>query len=59
MPGTGEILLIVLLVVVVFFGEKVTKLGDAIGKARKEFRRGQSDDARIEVRPSDDGGKSS
>lgn len=50
MPGTGEILLILLLVIIVFFGEKVGALGDAIGRAREEFRRGKSDDERIEVR---------
>jgi Sec-independent protein translocase protein TatA len=53
-PGTGEILLILLLVAVVFFGEKVSALGDAIGRARKEFQRGKTDDSRIEVRKSDD-----
>ena len=53
MPGTGEILLIALLVFIVFFGEKVGALGDAIGRAREEFRRGKTDDERIEVRPAD------
>lgn len=53
MPGTGEILLIALLVFIVFFGEKVGALGDAIGRAREEFRRGKSDDERIEVRRAD------
>ncbi len=51
MPGTGEILLIIVLIVVVFFGEKVSALGDAIGKARKEFNRGKTDDDRITVKP--------
>jgi Sec-independent protein translocase protein TatA len=49
-PGIGEILLIVVLVAVVFFGEKVGAIGDAIGRARKEFRRGKDDDDRIDVR---------
>lgn len=53
MPGTGEILLILVLVFIVFFGEKVGVLGDAVGRAREEFRRGKSDDPRIEVRPGD------
>jgi Sec-independent protein translocase protein TatA len=53
-PGTGEILLIVLLVAIVFLGEKVGAIGDAIGRARKEFRRAQSDDARIHVRDTRD-----
>lgn len=53
MPGTGEVLLIVLLVVIVFFGEKVGALGDAIGRARKEFRRAQSEDDQIKVRKAD------
>jgi Sec-independent protein translocase protein TatA len=52
-PGAGEILLIALLVLIVFFGEKVGALGDAIGKAREEFRRGKSEDDRIEVRRAD------
>jgi Sec-independent protein translocase protein TatA len=49
-PGTGEILLIVLLVAIVFLGEKVGAIGDAIGRARKEFRRAHTEDDRIEVR---------
>ena len=53
MPGTGEILLIALLVFIIFFGEKVPVIGDAIGRFRSEFRRGKSDDARIEVRKVD------
>lgn len=50
MPGAGEIILIIMFVVIVFFGEKVGALGDALGRARREFRRGQTDDERIQVR---------
>ena len=52
-PGIGEILLIVLLITIVFFGEKVGAIGDAIGRARKEFRRAKSEDERIDVRKAD------
>ncbi len=58
-PGIGEILLILLLVFIVFFGEKVGALGDAIGRAREEFRRGKSDDDRISVRSIESGDKKS
>ena len=51
MPGAGEIILIVMFVAIVFFGEKVGALGDALGRARREFRRGQTDDERIVVKP--------
>ena len=58
-PGIGEILLILLLVFIVFFGEKVGALGDAIGRAREEFRRGKSEDDRISVRSIESGDKKS
>ena len=48
-PGTGEIILIVLLVLIVFVGEKVGAIGDAIGRAR----RGKTEDERIGVRDAD------
>jgi hypothetical protein len=39
LPGTGEILMITILVALVFLGEKVGAIGDAIGRARRGGRR--------------------
>jgi Sec-independent protein translocase protein TatA len=59
LPGTGEILLILLLCLVVFGGSKVNPLGDLVGGFMKGLRRGMSDDPRIQVRPApgDDQGR--
>ncbi|MEZ4392067.1 MAG: twin-arginine translocase TatA/TatE family subunit [Polyangiales bacterium] len=50
LPGTGELLFILLLCVVVFGGSKVNWLGDMLGGFVRNFRRGASNDPRIDVR---------
>lgn len=50
LPGTGEILFILLLCLVVFSGSRVNAIGDAIGGFLKGLKRGISEDDRIEVK---------
>lgn len=56
-PGTGEILLILLLCVVVFSASKVNALGDAVGAFWQGLRGGSKPDAlptQPDERPRDD-----
>lgn len=50
LPGTGEILFILLLCAVVFGGSKVNWFGDMLGGFFRNFRRGLKNDERIDVR---------
>lgn len=52
-PGTGELLFILLLCVVVFSASKVNPMGDALGAFWRNLKRGAKSDPRIEVRPAD------
>lgn len=54
LPGTGEILFILLLCAVVFGGSKVNWFGDMLGGFVRNFRRGVRNDDRIALRPADD-----
>jgi sec-independent protein translocase protein TatA len=47
--GTGEIILIILVVLVVFGASKLPQLGDGLGKAIKNFKRAVSGAGEIEV----------
>ena len=38
MPGYGELLVILLIIIVVFGGSKLPQLGDAIGRSIKNFK---------------------
>ncbi len=53
LPGTGEILFILILCAVVFGGSKVNAIGDALGGFMRNFKRGLRNDDRITVRPAD------
>ena len=44
MPGAGELVLILLIVVVVFGANRLPQLGDALGKGIKNFRKAFSKD---------------
>lgn len=44
MPGTPELLLILLVVLVLFGGAKLPQLARSMGQARKEFERAGDDD---------------
>ena len=50
LPGTGEILLILLLCVVVFTASKVNPMGDALGALFRRKPAPKTDD-RISIRP--------
>ena len=43
--GTGELLIILLIVLLVFGGAKLPKLARSLGQAQKEFKEGISDGA--------------
>jgi sec-independent protein translocase protein TatA len=47
--GFGELVLIVVILLVVFGGAKLPQIGDALGRAIKNFKRGVVSDDRIEV----------
>jgi sec-independent protein translocase protein TatA len=49
--GTGEIILIILVVVVVFGASKLPQLGDGLGRAIGNFKRAISGVNEIEVSP--------
>jgi len=49
--GTGEIILIFLVVMVVFGASKLPQLGDGLGRAIKNFKRAVSSTNEIEVTP--------
>lgn len=53
MPGMGELLIILVIVVLVFGANKLPQLGDGIGKAIKNFKRGLNHDDDIDVTPTD------
>ena len=49
--GTGEIILIFLVVMVVFGATKLPQLGDGLGKAIRNFKRAVSTQSEIDVTP--------
>ena len=51
MPGMGELLIILVIVLLVFGANKLPQLGDGIGKAIKNFKRGLNHDDDIDVTP--------
>lgn len=53
-PGSGELLFILFLIVVVFGGSKINPIGDALGAFWRNLKRGMKSDDRIAVRPADE-----
>lgn len=49
--GTGEIILIFLVVMVVFGATKLPQLGDGLGKAIRNFKRAVNTQSEIDVSP--------
>jgi sec-independent protein translocase protein TatA len=49
--GTGEIILIILVVMIVFGASKLPQLGDGLGRAIKNFKRAVQGGSEIDVSP--------
>ena len=61
MPGMGELLIILLIVMVVFGASKLPQIGQGLGSAIKNFKRAAAGEDEIEVNKKKqvEGGKSS
>jgi sec-independent protein translocase protein TatA len=51
MPGFGELIIILVIVLLVFGANKLPMLGEGVGKAIKNFKRGLSANDDIDVTP--------
>lgn len=51
MPGTMELVIICIVVIVVFGSTKLPQLGDGLGRAIKNFKRAVSGNNEIDVSP--------
>jgi sec-independent protein translocase protein TatA len=51
MPGFGELIIILVIVLLVFGANKLPQLGEGVGKAIKNFKRGLSSNDDIDVTP--------
>ena len=51
--GVGELVIILLIVILIFGASRLPQIGDGIGKAIKNFKRGLNTDEDIEVTPKD------
>ncbi len=49
MPGMGELMIILLIVLLIFGAGKLPAIGDALGRSIKNFKRGASAEGEIEV----------
>lgn len=59
MPGMGELLIILLIVMVIFGASKLPQIGQGLGSAIKNFKRAAAGDDEIEVSKKKLEGKSS
>ena len=51
MPGMGELVIILLIVLVVFGANKLPSIGDALGRSIKNFKRASTGNDEIDVSP--------
>jgi sec-independent protein translocase protein TatA len=51
--GVGELVIILLIVILIFGASRLPQIGDGIGKAIKNFKRGLNTEDDIEVTPKD------
>ncbi|RMH43136.1 MAG: twin-arginine translocase TatA/TatE family subunit [Deltaproteobacteria bacterium] len=54
MPGMGELLIILVIVLLIFGAGKLPAIGDALGRSIKNFKRAASGDDEIEVAKRDE-----
>ena len=51
MPGMGELLIILLIVLLIFGAGKLPAIGDSLGRSIRNFKRAAGGDGEIEVAP--------
>jgi sec-independent protein translocase protein TatA len=51
MPGIGELLIILVIVLIIFGAGKLPQIGDALGRGIRNFKKATKDDEEIEVTP--------
>lgn len=49
--GMGELIIVLIVVLLVFGANKIPQLGDGLGKAVRNFKKGMSEDPAIDVTP--------
>ena len=58
MPGMGELLIILLIVLVIFGANKLPQIGDSLGRSIRNFKRATNGSDEIEVSKQVEAGKS-
>lgn len=53
MPGMGELIVTLMIVMVVFGASRLPAIGESIGKAVRNLKRGLAEDDNIEVTPAE------
>jgi sec-independent protein translocase protein TatA len=51
MPGIGELIIILVIILVVFGAGKLPQIGDALGRSIRNFKRASSGQEEVEVGP--------
>lgn len=49
--GMGELIIVLIVVLLVFGANKIPQLGDGLGKAVRNFKKGMNEDPAIDVTP--------
>lgn len=54
MPGMGELIVVMIIVLLIFGAGKLPQIGDALGRSIKNFKRASNGDDEIEVKKRDE-----
>lgn len=54
MPGMGELIVVMIIVLLIFGAGKLPQIGDALGRSIKNFKRASHGDDEIEVKKRDE-----